>query len=1105
MTTTNGVPAVAEMAGKTMQLENTGKRDTLVASELKYQKLWREKEFFNINAPTLKEEPSSDMNEIRRRHPKYYGTMAYPYMNGTLHVGHAFTLSKIEFQTGYQRLLGKRALFPLGFHCSGMPIKACADKLVREIEIFGKDFAGMSEEVVDQSQPKEVIEKSEDVTKFKAKKSKAASKAVAVKYQAQIMEMLGIPLQEIHKFADPYHWLEFFPPLCQQHCESLGTRTDWRRSFITTDANPYYDAFVRWQIRKLKSMEKIKFGKRYTIFSPKDDQPCMDHDRSQGEAVGPQDYTGIKIRLLEWAPKARSILEPIENLKGKSIFFLAATLRPETMYGQTCCFVGPNIEYGIFETTVAGELYLCTSRAARNLAYQELSHERGVVKQLAKVNGKDLIGSKIRAPLSVYPELRILPMDTVLASKGTGVVTCVPSDSPDDYATILELTKKPAYYGIEKEWIELDIVPILETSTYGNLTAKNLYESMKIQSPKDTQKLAEAKDLAYREGFYQGVMLIGKYKGEKVETAKPRVRADLIEEGSAVAYNEPERLVISRSADECVVALCDQWYLDYGEKSWLSKAYEFVAQCNMYQPEVRRAFEASLAWLKQWACARSYGLGTKLPWDTQYLVEGLSDSTIYMSYYTIAHFLHSSIDGKKPGFLNISPDQMTDDVWDYLFINGDLPQTKISTTALETMRREFRYFYPLDVRISAKDLIPNHLTFFIYVHAAIFPKEYWPKSIRVNGHILLNGEKMSKSTGNFLSLQEAVKKFGADAARIALADAGDTMEDPNFEEATANSSILRLFTLREWCDEVLKEDLRVGDMNFFDRAFDNEMNSLVHETKAAYDSTFYKMALKSGFYDLLISRDWYRQATVDNGINMHKQLVMKYIEIQALLLAPIAPHWSDYTWMEVLHKQTSVQNAGFPPLVALDASITDALAYVRDLCTSIRRGEGLAEKKQKKGKANAGSYDSTKPKTLILYVAQTFPSWQDDCLRVLEESFDGLTVDNSKIAPKIASLGHGKKAMPFVKLLQQRMVEYSLTPKELLNRKLLYSEGDTLRSCLVYLKKSLGFADITVVVLDEQRKSGRVLQSAEDASIPPSAESSEPGSPHFQFQNMERA
>jgi len=63
---------------------------------------------------------------------------------------------------------------------------------------------------------------------------------------------------------------------------------------------------------------------------------------------------------------------------------------------------------------------------------------------------------------------------------------------------------------------------------------------------------------------------------------------------------------------------------------------------NTYFPETRNAFESTLAWLNQWACARTYGLGSVLPWDPQFLVESLSDSTIYMCYYTVAHLLHGT-------------------------------------------------------------------------------------------------------------------------------------------------------------------------------------------------------------------------------------------------------------------------------------------------------------------------------------------------------------------------------------------------------------------------------------------------------------------------------
>ena len=72
--------------------------------------------------------------------------------------------------------------------------------------------------------------------------------------------------------------------------------------------------------------------------------------------------------------------------------------------------------------------------------------------------------------------------------------------------------------------------------------------------------------------------------------------------------------------------------------------------------------------------------------------------------------------------------------------------------------------------------------------------------MRTNGHLMLNGQKMSKSKGNTLTMRQGIEKFGAAAMRLTLADAGDGIEDANFDEKTANANILRLHTLIGWCD-----------------------------------------------------------------------------------------------------------------------------------------------------------------------------------------------------------------------------------------------------------------------------------------------------------------
>ena len=122
---------------------------------------------------------------------------------------------------------------------------------------------------------------------------------------------------------------------------------------------------MRWQFEKLRAADVIAFGKRPSIFSEADGQPCMDHDRDKGEGVGPQEYVAIKLKVLEPFP---ACLAP---LQGKTVYCLAGTLRPETMCGQTNCWILPEGDYGAFAKSET-EVYICAARAARNMGFQDV-------------------------------------------------------------------------------------------------------------------------------------------------------------------------------------------------------------------------------------------------------------------------------------------------------------------------------------------------------------------------------------------------------------------------------------------------------------------------------------------------------------------------------------------------------------------------------------------------------------------------------------------------------------------------------------------------------------------------------------------------------------
>lgn len=189
---------------------------------------------------------------------------------------------------------------------------------------------------------------------------------------------------------------------------------------------------------------------------------------------------------------------------------------------------------------------------------------------------------------------------------------------------------------------------------------------------------------------------------------------------------------------------------------------------------------------------------------------------------------------------------MTDATWEYIYRNGPFPEnSQISQENLDKLRHEFKYWYPMDMRVSGKDLIRNHLTMSLYNHAGIWEDQaMMPRSMYCNGYMVLNNEKMSKSSGNFLTIRDCIEKFGVDATRITLADAGDGLDDANFDTDVANATILKLSTLEKWIEENIKKAIPDGKFDFandaanfdlWDNIFENAINSAITNATQNYD------------------------------------------------------------------------------------------------------------------------------------------------------------------------------------------------------------------------------------------------------------------------------
>ncbi|KAH3759269.1 leucine--tRNA ligase [Pelomyxa schiedti] len=1106
---------------------STAKRDKLTAIEKSIRDEWEAAHLHEADAPVVASS-STGGTDAASLPPKFFANFPYPYMNGLLHLGHTFTVTKAEFAVRYQKLKGKNALFPFGFHCTGMPIMACANKLREEIRQFGcppvfpevvqkaeEDARKAAEEAkrlaeapaaspapppttpapapskknqkkkpATPAAPKPSAASSVDPTQFHSRKVKVAQKGG--KRQWEILLSNGIPPEQIPSFQDPLTWLKYFPPQGLTDLKLMGVAVDWRRSFITTEVNPFYDSFVQWQFKKLQAMDKLEFGKRPAVYSPIDKQPCADHDRSSGEGVLPQEYVAIKLELVPPFPA------PLASLQGRKIFLVAGTLRPETMVGQTNCWILPEGDYGAFEMK-DNEIFICTQRAAKNFSYQEMTPAAGVVVCLATLKGSDLVGAALKAPLSPYPVVYTLPMTTINPDKGTGVVTSVPSDSPDDYMNFMQLKSKPEYrrkLGVRDEWVEpFEIIPIIDVPGLGKNAAEFVCNKLKIKSPHDTQALEEAKGETYLKGFYTGKMLVGAYAGRPVQDAKPLVRADLITSKQACVYHEPASKVMSRSGDECVVALCDQWFLKYGDAEWKRQTMELMKNMTLYHSASDDIMSKTVEIFTHWGCSRSFGLGTHLPVDKQYVIESLSDSTIYMAYYTVAHLLQGGNLEGTASPLGIRPDQMTFEVWEYIFSDGELPATTIPKEHLERMRAEFRYWYPFDLRVSGKDLLSNHLVFCLYNHAAIFPNK-GPKAFRANGHLLIDNEKMSKSTGNFLSLREAVDLYTADGMRIALADAGDGIDDANFLRSSADASLLKLHTQLEWIEDTLADSavskLADGPCDkFHDFVFESQMNKYITEADQAYQKLNFREALLHALFDLQAARDQYRSAMEELSIPLKRCLIMRYIEAQALVMAPIAPHFADHIWKRILKRPGFVWRDGhWPEAGPVDELVLAKSAHLEKIASDFRQAikEHCTPKKRKapakpttEGSTTEASSPAVEvipyPQVAEIVVSTAFPQWHVRTIEILNSAYDETTKQlpsTAKIAPLITAdpllKKNTNKIMAFVAFMQEAVATKG---RSALSLDLGFNEFQLIQEHLPYLSKIIKIPTLAVSTTDK--------------------------------------
>ncbi|MGY5865588.1 MAG: leucine--tRNA ligase [Candidatus Thorarchaeota archaeon] len=768
---------------------------------------------------------------------KFFLTVPYPYPNGALHMGHGRTYTVGDLIARYKRMQGYNVLYPMASHITGTPILGMVDRLKN-----GDPFAL-------ESYRRDLSVYMDDEDKIEA---------------------------QIEKFTDPWVTVRFFSKVISKDFKALGYSIDWRRNFTTGDA--IYNQFITWQYQKFMDLEYIKKGSYPLLYCPNCDNPVGEDDLLEGTTAKVKEFTTIKY--------------PFEDG-----FLIAATLRPETTFGITNLWINPSEEY--VKADVNGEKWIISSMAAEKLKLQAKETEI-----LETFPGSKLIGKSFKTVHDESSKM-ILPADFVDVTNATGVVYSVPGHAPFDYVALRDLWQDPSTlkeYGISPDVVrDIEIVMMITIEGGSEFLTKDVVEKIGVASQIDGEKLEEATQEVYKAEYYEGTMMdnCGPFAGRKVSEVKDDVVEWLKSQNRGDVFYEPDEtpVICKCGTDIQIAVLAGQWFLDYESPGWKDKAWDALNTMGIIPKNFRILFESTFDWLAQRPCARKRGIGTPLPFDPDWIIEALSDSTIYMAFYTIAHKITQN---------NLKAEQMTMSFFDYVFLSkGKVErvekETGISSELLNSMRDEFLYWYPNDQRHTAPSHISNHLSFAIFHHAAIFPKKHWIQCISLNEHMNMEGRKMSKSKGNTIPLGEIPKKHGADVFRTYVLSAAEpaTLMDFREQDVPAVRNRIRQFSeiMKKYSTKTPKASRKKDNPTTMTRWILSRVNSIIQECTDHLENFKIRDYAITVMSEMIRSINQYLKRNVPKE---EREATMGYVcEKWVRLIAPMIPHSSEEFWSKM--------------------------------------------------------------------------------------------------------------------------------------------------------------------------------------------------------------
>ncbi|HYA33853.1 MAG TPA: leucine--tRNA ligase [Candidatus Bathyarchaeia archaeon] len=779
---------------------------------------------------------------------KFFLTTPYPYTSGPQHIGHTRTYNVADIHARFMRMNGHNVLWPMAWHITGTPILAISS----------------------------CIERRESAT------------IALYKSYVRLYEDDESRVEEIvDSFEDPWNIANYFSAKIAPDFKKMGFSIDWSRQFTTGD--PLYNQFIKWQYGKLMERGLIVRGQHPVLFCTIDQNAVGEDDIAGGdvEKISIDEYVGLKFSL-------------------DDALVVTATLRPETVFAVTNLWLAPDATY--VKAYVDGERWIVSHESLLKLRYQQ--REIAVIEEF---EGRSLLGATCISPLG--RKVPILPASFVDSDHGTGIVMSVPAHAPYDWAALSDL-KLGREVGLDvdvsslkSEIDAIQPISLVKIEGHGDFPAVELCEQHSVRSQRDEEKLNQITNLLYREEFYTGILkqTAEQFEGRLVRDAKQDVVEFLNSQNAASSIYETSTKGLCRCGGKVVVAIePDQYFLNYGDPDWKQQAFELLDQLKIVPETYRAQFVQTFEWLDQRPCVRRRGLGTEFPFSSEHwIIEPLSDSVIYMALYTIIKHIRGC-----------DPRRLTASFFDFVFLGvGDLTdvceQTGLPERVIGAARKDFAYWYPNDHRHTAIAHISNHLSFFLFHHAILFPQPCWPKIVSLNELLVREGVKMSKSKGNVIPIATVPEVYSADLVRLCLVSIADLNSTVDWREQEVEMVKKRL--LKFW--HAVKTDVEAvgsqykGPLSFASRWILAATNAMVLKASEAANQFSYRKYVTEAFFEHLNRVEEYKSMMLED--KEKRKTLRDVIEIWLRVLAPVIPHTAEELW-ERMGKPRFISLAAFP-------------------------------------------------------------------------------------------------------------------------------------------------------------------------------------------------